>query len=37
MAGWIVRSFVDDFGNEVFPYQLGYETYIARYNFYKGE
>lgn len=30
----IVSRFVDDFGNEVFPYLL--ESFLARFYFYKG-
>lgn len=30
----IVERFVDDFGNEVFPYRMEYESFMARYYFY---
>lgn len=31
----ICLRFVDDFGNEVFPYKMSYDTYMCRYRFYK--
>ena len=30
------HRFVDDMGVEIFPYQLPYPTYMARYYFYYG-
>lgn len=33
---WACNRFVDDFGNEVYPYRMHYSTYMARYYFLKG-
>ena len=30
----ICLRFVDDFGNEVFPYKMSYDNYMRRYCFY---
>lgn len=32
----VCYRFVDDYGDEVFPYQMEHETYMARYYYYKG-
>jgi hypothetical protein len=32
----VCLRFTDDFGNEIFPYQLPYNTYMNRYYFYYG-
>ena len=34
---YIVGRFVDDLGEEVYPHKMSYDTYMARYNFFKGE
>jgi hypothetical protein len=32
----VCYRFTDDFGNEVFPYKLAWESFMARYYFYRG-
>lgn len=30
------QRFTDDYGNEVFPYQMPYDVYMSRYYYFKG-
>jgi len=33
MGTYIVSSFMDDFGDLIFPYKLEFNSYSSRYNF----
>lgn len=36
-GAYTVSRFVDDFGEEVYPYKMSRNTFMARYYFFRGE